>query len=85
MTTNLERGLESIREGRFHQADMQFEAEFTQSISPRFEVFKYHGLLLLKLGDYRAAIDKFDSFLNNHPDDVICLLGKQIAIDLLNK
>ena len=81
----LEFGLELIREGRFHQADMQFETEFTMSPRPNFEVFKYHGLLLLKLGDYKSAIDKFDSYLNNHPNDIVCLLGKQIALDLLNK
>ena len=82
---NLEAGLKFIQEGRLHQADMQFEAEFTQSPRPSSKVFKYHGMLLLKIGNYRAAIDKFDSYLANHPKDVICLLGKEIALDLLHK
>lgn len=85
MVTNFEHGLESIKKGRFHEAEIQFDAEFTQSLAPNFEVFKYYGLLLLKMGNYRGAISKFDAYLNNHPDDVICLLGKGIALDLLNK
>lgn len=80
---SLEAGFKCIQEKRFHEADMHFEAEFTQSPRPSSEVFKYHGMLLLKIGNYRAAIDKFDSYLVNHPDDIICLLGKEIALDLL--
>ena len=56
MVTNFERGLESIRKGEFNIADVQFDAEFTQSIRPQFEVFKYHGLLLLKMGLYENLL-----------------------------
>jgi lipoprotein NlpI len=85
MASNLEVGLKLIQEGRFHEADLQLESEFTLSSRPNSEVFKYHGLLLMKIGDYKNAIIKFDSYLNNHPNDIVCLLGKQIALDLLKE
>ena len=83
--SNLERGLQLVREGNLHQADICFDAEMTQSYSPNFNVFVHHGHLLNRLGQYNGAIAKFDSFLNNHPKDVSCLFGKGISnIGLLN-
>ena len=88
-TSNLEKGLQLVREGNLHQADMCFDAEMTQSNRPNSDVFIHHGHLLNRLGRYQEAIDKFDSFLNNHPNDVSylkdhpkdvsCLFGKGIS------
>ena len=77
--SNLERGLQLVREGNLHQADICFDAEMTQSNRPNFNVFVHHGHLLNRLGRYDGAIAKFDSFLNNHPKDVSCLFGKGIS------
>ena len=83
--SNLELGLQLVREGNLLQADICFDAEMTQSIRPNFNVFVHHGHLLNRLGQYKGAIAKFDSFLNNHPDDVSCLFGKGISnMGLLN-
>ena len=83
--SNLEHGIQLVREGNLHQADICFDAEMTQSFRPNSDVFFHHGHLLNRLGQYNDAIDKFDSFLNNHPKDVSCLFGKGISnIGLLN-
>ncbi len=77
--SNLDKGLQLVREGNLHQADICFDAEMTQSNRPDFNVFVHHGHLLNRLGRYEEAIAKFNSFLNNHPDDVSCLFGKGIS------
>ncbi len=85
MVTNFERGLEAVQRGDFALADTLFEAELAHSNQPNSKVFKHHGILLLKMGKYISAMIKFDSYLVNHPNDRVCLLGKKIALDLLNK
>ena len=85
MTTLLEAGIEAVKRGDYAMADLYFETELTSSLSPNSKVLKHHGILLVKIGNYEGAIAKFDSYLNNHPNDRVCLLGKKIALELLNQ
>ena len=85
MTTHLEAGIEAVQRGDFALADTLFEAELNHSNKPNVKVLKHHGILLLKMGKYLDAMIKFDNYLANHPNDRVCLLGKKIALELLNQ